>query len=45
MLLSNIFQGGLENYLVGGGGIELEGLGGCSFLCFTSGFLLDFCDI
>ena len=32
--------GALENYL--GGGVELRGLGGCSFLCFTGGFLLDF---
>ena len=29
----------------GGGGVELRGLGGCSFLCFTGGFLLDFFDI
>ena len=33
--------GGLENYL-GRGGVELTGLGGCSSLCFTGGFLLDF---
>ena len=36
-------RGGLENYL--GGGFELRGLGGCSFLCFAGVFLLDFCDI
>ena len=43
LLLSHIFLGGLENYL--GGGVGLRGLGGCSFLCFTGGFLLDFYDI
>ena len=34
--------GGLENYLGRGGGVEFRGLGGCSFLFFTGGFLLDF---
>ena len=46
LLLSHSFHGGLENYLGGGGGgVELRGLGGCSFLCFPGGFLLDFYDI
>ena len=38
-----LFKGGLENYL-GLGGVELRGLGGCSFLCFTGGVLFDFYD-
>ena len=45
LLLSHFFQGGLENYLAGGGGgggVAIRGLGGCSFLCFTGGSLLDF---
>ena len=43
LLLSHIYQGGLENYL--GGGVGLRGLGGCSFLCFTDDFYFDFDDI
>ena len=40
-------RGGLENYLVGGGGWTQgsRGLGGCSVLRFTSGFFLDFIDV
>ena len=37
--------GGLRTTLGGGGGVELGGLGGCSFLCLTGGFILDFLDI
>ena len=44
-LCHTFFKGGLENYLGRGGGVELRGLGECSFLCFTCGFLLDFLDI
>ena len=41
--VTHFFWGGHENCL--GGEVELKGLGGCFFLCFTGGFLLDFYDI
>ena len=41
LLLSHIFQGGIENY----GGVELRGMGGCSFLRLTGGFILDYLDV
>ena len=37
------FSGGaLRTTLGGGGGVELKGLGGCSFPCFTGGFFIGF---
>ena len=36
------FSGGGLRTTLGGGGVELRGLGGCSSLCFTGVFLLDF---
>ena len=44
LLLSHIFHGGgLRTTL--GGGVGLRGLGGCSALRFTGGFLLEFIDV
>ena len=41
--VTHFSRGGLRT-IFGGGGVELTGLGGCFFLCFAGGFLLEFFD-